>query len=163
MCTPPPRYTYPPVPPLPPRKEEWQKLEIARQIALNRRSHEIDQRARKEASVLLQRDAKAKRAGIESNAPQEELMAAARLLATAPPREWGQAAARESLKHQWDTFQPCELSEADQLHLARIRQREELVRLDQLLKHERRQALKPAALFARLRARAARVTWASWG
>lgn len=53
----------------------------------------------------------------------------------------------------------AELSEADQKRLAGIRARQAA----RTAKYERRQALKPSALFSRLKARAARVTWDSWG
>ena len=68
-------------------------------------------------------------------------------------------AAYERLRQQKATFKPSYLSEADKTRLAHIRARETARRA----KHERRQALKPAALFARLKARAARVSWDSWG
>lgn len=96
MCLPGP---LPPVPPLPRRMEEWEKLEIARQIALRRRD----------------------RPGIE--------------LASQP------------------------LSAGDQKRLVDIRARQAA----RTAKYQRRQALKPSALFSRLKARAARVTWDSWG
>lgn len=69
----------------------------------------------------------------------------------------------ERSANERSTFQPSELSEADARYLAQMRAREELVRMNELAKYHRRQALKPAALFARLKARAARVSWDSWG
>ena len=139
--------------PLPP-SDSSTVIRMRREEAECRRSHDIDNRERRAASDLLQRDAKAKQQGIESDVPAEELMAACRLLATAPPPQWGAAAARERTA-DW-VRHLSQLSEADEKHLAKLRAREQE-------QHERRQALKPAALLSRLKARAARVTWDSWG
>lgn len=55
------------------------------------------------------------------------------------------------------------MSEADQARLDERELRDKKRHEDALAKYERRQALMPSALFSRLKARAARVSWDSWG
>lgn len=81
------------------------------------------------------------------------------LLAQKHPLEWWSECALERLRQQKAAFQPVELSEADQQRLAAIRAREAEFKA----RYHRRQALKPAALLSRLKARLARVSWDSWG
>ncbi len=70
-------------------------------------------------------------------------------------------------KEDWDsgyvTPSPSHLTADQQRHLIEIRSRRDDVGANELAKYQRRQALKPAALFARLKARVARVSWDSWG
>jgi hypothetical protein len=134
-----------------------------------RRSHDIDERMRQDARDAVKRDADAKRVGVESDVSAEELMAACRLLYTAPPIEWAKPRLEEwqkleiareiALKGQGAHAQMNEWSQADKDRLAAIRARQAA----RTAKYERRQALKPSALWSRLKARAARVSWDSWG
>lgn len=61
------------------------------------------------------------------------------------------------------TFQPSELSEADQHHLAQLRQHQELVRAQRVSRWVHRSPESLPSLWTRLKARAARVSWDSWG
>ena len=113
---------------------------------------------RVEASKLLDRALTAQRLGIDGDVSRDALSAAINVLSE-PPDKWGHEPALDRLDRQWGAFASANLSEADKDRLAAIRARQAA----RTAKYERRQARRPAALFARLCARAARVSWDSWG
>ena len=154
MCTPPPRLN--PLAHLSAREKalllEWGPDDAAERIELAQMRERIDEQRHQKAAMLypidwewqrasetVKCDMNARELGVESYVSESDLLAALNVLA-GPPK-----------MPVW--------SEADKTRLAGIRARQ----AERTAKYERRQALRPTALFSRLKARVARVSWDSWG